>query len=117
MRFWSKQTADSGHHSAAHTEADIRAAYDRGRRDERARHHRSPLMALTVGSAALVGGAVLALAALEGSFQNGGAVVDKQVSKAAEQAGQALHEAASGETSQTSAGQTSAGQTSAGMGG
>jgi hypothetical protein len=109
MRFWPKPPADHDHHhAAAHSDAELRAAYDRGRRDERARHRRSPLMALTVGSAALVGGAVLALAALEGSFQNGGAVVDTQVSKAAQQAGEALHDAASGNGAQSSAGRLAA---------
>lgn len=96
MRFWPKQTEDKEHnHPAAPSAADIRAAYDRGRRDERARHRRSPVMALTVGAAALVGGAVLALAVLEGSFQNGGAVVDQQMSKAAQQASQAIQDATS----------------------
>ncbi len=105
MRFWRQETADSGdQHHAASTEAEVRAAYDRGRRDERARRRRSPLMALTVGSAALVGGAVLALAALEGSFQTGGAVVDRQVSNAAAQAGKALQDATNTETAQTPAG-------------
>jgi hypothetical protein len=97
MRFWPKQTETKAENHHAHTDGELKAAYDRGRRDERARHRRSPLMALTIGSAALVGGAVLALAALEGSFQNGGAVVDQQVSKAAQQASQAIHDAASGE--------------------
>lgn len=96
MRLWPKKTKTETNPHAAPTAAEIRAAYERGRRDERARHRRSPLMAMTVGSAALVGGAVLALAALEGSFANGGAVMDKQVSKAAQQAGEALHEATSG---------------------
>lgn len=99
MRFWPKQTETKPHDHAAPGDAQLRAAYDRGRRDERARHRRSPLMALAVGAAALVGGAVLTLAALEGSFRNGGAVVDQQVSNAAQQASQVLHEAASGKGS------------------
>lgn len=102
MRFWPKQTESKTEQHHAHSDAELRAAYDRGRRDEAARRRRSPLMALAVGSAALVGGAVLALAALEGSFQNGGAVVDHQVSKAAQQAGQALHDATTGSDSPAS---------------
>jgi len=98
MRFWPKQSETTHDHPAAPSAADLKAAYDRGRRDERARHRRSPLMALAVGSAALVGGAVLALAAMEGSFANGGAVVDQQVSKAAQQANQALRDATSRES-------------------
>ncbi|MDQ0464891.1 hypothetical protein QO010_002675 [Caulobacter ginsengisoli] len=109
MRFWPKTDAAKDHHHTAPTPAEVRAAYDRGRRDERARHRRSPLLALTVGSAALVGGAVLALAALEGSFQNGGAVVDQQVSKAAQQAGEALRDATDGSAQ--------SGQASVGAGG
>jgi hypothetical protein len=93
MRLWPRKTKTAPDHHAAPAPAEIRAAYERGRRDERARRRRSPIMALAVGSAALVGGAALALAALEGSFANGGAIMDEQVSKAAQQAGQALHDA------------------------
>lgn len=88
------------HREAAATpavsDAAIKAAYERGRRDERAARKRSPLLALAVVSAALVGGASLVLAAKEGSFQQGGAVMDASVTTAAREAGPALRQAADG---------------------
>jgi hypothetical protein len=57
-----------------------------GRRDERARHHGHPVMALLVLLVAVVGAAVLALAAHEGSFSRAGAVADQNLSVAADQA-------------------------------
>lgn len=84
--------------------ADLREAYERGRRDERASRRRHPVaMTLTI-VAALVGVAVLALAAVNGSFTRAGGVVDEnlntavtraepQVRDAAAQAGQSLRDA------------------------
>jgi hypothetical protein len=63
---------------------DVREAYERGRRDERARHHGSPLAAFLVLVIALAGGAVLFLAAREGSFTAGGQVVDRNITTAAQ---------------------------------
>jgi hypothetical protein len=76
-------------HDAApqgHTDADLKAAYDRGRRDEKARHRRSPLLALGLLAAALIGGTSLGLAAYKGSFSEGGAMMDRGVSTAAREA-------------------------------
>ena len=84
--------------------ADLREAYERGRRDERASRRRHPVaMTLTV-AAALVGVVLLALAAVNGSFGRAGVVVDEhlntavtnaepQVRDAAAQAGQSLRDA------------------------
>ena len=84
--------------------ADLREAYERGRRDERASRRRHPVaMTLTV-VAALVGVVLLALAAVNGSFSRAGGVVDEnlnsavtkaepQVRDAAAQAGQSLRDA------------------------
>lgn len=84
--------------------ADLREAYERGRRDERASRRRHPVaMTLTV-VAALVGVIVLGLAAVNGSFSRAGGVVDQnlntavtraepQVRDAAAQAGQSLRDA------------------------
>ena len=84
--------------------ADLREAYERGRRDERASRRRHPVaMTLTV-AAALVGVVLLALAAVNGSFTRAGGVVDQnlntavnraepQVRDAAAQAGQSLRDA------------------------
>jgi hypothetical protein len=71
-----------------------------GRRVERHRHSH-PLLKLFVAVVALAGAAVVVLAAQEGSFSRGGAVVDQKLSaaaddvriaraKAAAQAGQAV---------------------------
>lgn len=68
------------------TESDLAAAYQRGRKDERARHKRSPLLAAALVAVAVVGGASLVLAAREGSFREGGAVMDAGVSVAAREA-------------------------------
>lgn len=84
--------------------ADLREAYERGRRDERASRRRHPVaMTLTV-LAALVGVVLLGLAAINGSFSRAGGVVDEnlntavtnaepQVRDAAAQAGQSLRDA------------------------
>ena len=73
---------------------DLRAAYDRGRTDERRARRRHPLaMALTILAAA-VGGVVLALAVKEGSFSRGGDIVDRNLAVAADKAEPAVRDAA-----------------------
>ena len=87
---------------------DRKTAFDQGvklgRKQERSRHHGHPLMKLTVALVAIAGAAGLALAAHEGSFSRGGAVVDRNLAtatdnaqlsaaNAAAQAGQAVKEA------------------------
>jgi hypothetical protein len=85
-------------------QADVREAYQRGRRDERARRRRHPVGMTLLVVAAICGVVLLALAALNGSFGAGGAVADQslnaavntaepQVRDAASQAGQSLHDA------------------------
>jgi len=71
-----------------------REAYDRGRRDERARRPGFSLVSAVVLMAALVGGGAIVLAAREGSFTAGGAVVDRQLSTAADKAKAPLRGAA-----------------------
>jgi len=66
-----------------HEEKLARDAYDRGRRDERARHRGSPLLALIMLVVALAGGTMIYLAAREGSFARGGQVVDQTLGQAA----------------------------------
>ena len=73
---------------------DVRQAYERGRRDERARHRGSPLAALLVLLVAMAGGAVLFLAAREGSFTRGGEVIDRNVQAAAQTAQAPIRNAA-----------------------
>jgi hypothetical protein len=87
---------------------DRRDAFEEGRRqgrqDERRRHRSHPLLKLAVVMIAVAGAAVVALAAHEGSFSRGGAVVDHNLAAAAEtaqvssaqavaQAGQAVKDA------------------------
>lgn len=83
---------------------DLREAYERGRKDERATRKRHPLGMTLMAVAALVGVVVLALAAVNGSFSRAGGVVDQnlntavttaepQVRDAAAQAGESLRDA------------------------
>ena len=74
---------------------DLRDAYDRGRADEAVRHKRNWLMTILGTLLALVGLIVLILAALNGSFARGGAVIDRQLSIAVDQAEPAARSAAS----------------------
>ena len=89
MQLFQRRTPAHAHaHSGAHghSDAELRAAYERGRREERARHRRSPWLGLALVAAALVGGTSLVLAAMQGSFQEGGAMMDAGVSTAAREA-------------------------------
>ncbi len=74
----------------------IREAYARGRRDERARHKRSPALLTAIALAAVVGGAAMVSAAVNGSFEGGGRVIDTQLVTAAREAKPALKSAAHG---------------------
>src|ERR1700693_970049 len=60
-----------------------RDAYPRGRLDERARRRRSPLLSLLILIVAAAGGALVYLAASQGSFSRGGEVVDRAMGHAA----------------------------------
>jgi hypothetical protein len=75
--------------------ADLREAYERGRRDERAARRRRPLLMTITFALALIGAALLALAAVNGSFMRAGGVVDKKLNVAADRAGPAVSQAAS----------------------
>jgi hypothetical protein len=85
-------------------QADVRAAYERGRADERASRRRHPILMTLTFVAAICGVALIGLAAANGSFSRGGTVADEnlqaavtraepQVRDAASQAGQSLHDA------------------------
>ena len=84
--------------------ADLREAYERGRKDERAARKRHPVLMTLTFAAAAVGAVILTLAAINGSFTSAGGVVDQnlriaaaraepQVRDAAAQAGQSLKDA------------------------
>lgn len=62
--------------------ADLRAAYDRGRSDERASRRRHPIFMAVLFLAAACGAALLALAAANGSFSDGGRVADDNIAAA-----------------------------------
>ena len=80
-------------------EHELREAYHRGRRDERARRRRSPLALLTVSLASLAGAGMLAVSAWQGSFAAGGAVVDDRLATAAQTAEPTIQAAAQDATS------------------
>jgi hypothetical protein len=77
------------------TDKELRDAYDRGRRDEASRHHRNWLWVIVEALLALAGVIILVLAALNGSFERGGRVVDEQLSIARVEAGPTIRNAAS----------------------
>jgi hypothetical protein len=85
-------------------QADVREAYERGRKDERASRRRHPVFMTLTFAAAACGLTLLALAMINGSFAGGGSVADQslnaavnraepQVRDAASQAGQSLRDA------------------------
>src|SRR5688572_20523927 len=74
--------ADGQVHHVGPTDADVGAAYDKGRRAGRARHTSHPFLALMVIAVALVGGIMLFLAIREGSFSGAGQVADQQLAVA-----------------------------------
>lgn len=80
--------------------ADLREAYERGRRDERATRRRHPVMMTFTFIAAAIGVVLMVLAALNGSFMRAGDMVDKNLAVAANRAEPAVRDAASsaGET-------------------
>ncbi len=84
MHFWrrGRTAVDAATIPTTPTSADVKRAYERGRRDERARHRGHPLLALTVFVIALAGAAMIFLAAREGSFSRGGQVVDQKLAVA-----------------------------------
>jgi len=74
--------------------ADLRHAYERGRRDERARRRRHPIFMTITFVCAIVGLVTLALAATMGSFERGGATLDSGLAIAGSRAAPAAREAA-----------------------
>jgi hypothetical protein len=74
---------------------DLQAAYDRGRRDERRPRTRPP-RGMTLPFAAAAGGVVaLVRAAPNGSFQRGGAALDRNLEVAADRAEPVVRDAVS----------------------
>ena len=90
-----KKKAADADQPAVVPEADLKAAYDRGRRFERNRHRYHPMIGLAVAFVALAGAGIIGLAAAEGSFAGGGEILDRQLAVVAEQAEVASRDAAS----------------------
>lgn len=74
---------------AVELKADLREAYERGRRDERASRRRHPIGMTLTFAFALVGLIVLALAAVNGSFAGAGESIDRGLTFARPAASQA----------------------------
>ena len=74
--------------------ADLRDAYERGRKDARRARRRHPIAMTFTIIAAAVGIIVLALAAINGSFSGAGTVVDQNLATAADKAEPAVQGAA-----------------------
>jgi hypothetical protein len=76
------------------TPADVRNAYERGRRDAQQARKRHPAGMTFLFLAAAAGVAVLAYAAYSGSFSRGGARLDKDLAVAADRAEPIVRDAA-----------------------
>ncbi len=73
-------------------DVSFRRAYDRGRRDERARHPRrrgSPVLTTVLFLAACAGAFVIYLGVSSGSFAGGGQTIDQNLSNAQQKAADA----------------------------
>ena len=79
MRFWRRNEVPA---DEAATRADVERAYEQGRQDEARRHRSHPVLGALVFVAALVGVGMIYLAAHEGSFTQGGQVVDHKLASA-----------------------------------
>jgi hypothetical protein len=79
---------------AAALGAELREAYERGRRDERASRRRRPVFMGLTFLAAVAGVVFFALAAANGSFAGGGGAVDRSLAAALDRAGPAAGRAA-----------------------
>lgn len=76
------------------TGKDVRAAYERGRRDARGERKRHPIGMTLLFAAAVVGVGVVAYAAFEGSFGRGGERLDTDLAVAADRAEPMVRDAA-----------------------
>ncbi|HEY5071019.1 MAG TPA: hypothetical protein VII63_03210 [Caulobacteraceae bacterium] len=92
-----RQRAEKSGETAGATRADVDAAYDRGRRDERSRRRGSPFLTFLLVVLAVAAAAMVFLAVRLGSFAAAGAVVDTVIRTpfhgAADKAGSALQNA------------------------
>ena len=100
MVFWKHRTDGDEHTTVVEhhgpSEHDVRAAYDRGRKDERKRHKGHPILGLLMFAIAMVGGVMLFLAAREGSFSGAGRVADRKIAEASVEAPAMIRDTAAG---------------------
>ena len=99
MRFWNRRDEDVVEDTAVSsppTEADLKRAYERGRRDERSRHRGHPVIGLLLAVVALMGVGLVYLAAREGSFSGGGQVIDQKLAVASNDVSQTASRAVAG---------------------
>lgn len=99
MPFWNRKdpvfpstTTTTATTATAH---ELKAAYEQGRRDERADRKRHPVIMTGLFVLAIAGASLLTLAAVKGSFSNGGEVADQQIATAAAEAAPVIQDAAS----------------------
>jgi hypothetical protein len=103
MSLWTRTESRAREASTTHdVEVAAKTAYEKGRRDERGARKRHPLIMTGLFALAIAGASLITLAAVNGSFSDGGAVADHQlataapaVQNAASQAGQAAQAASS----------------------
>ena len=93
MAIWRSPSPTAGPVEYTADQEDLRAAYNRGRIDERRMRRHHPFIALAVVVLALIGAWLLFLAAREGSFSSGGESADRNLSTAAQEARPALRDA------------------------
>ena len=74
--------------------AEVREAYDRGRKDAKSERKRHPVMMTLLFVAAAVGIGLMALAAYNGSFSQAGKTVDANLATVATRAEPAVRDAA-----------------------
>ena len=79
MRLFPRREAEA---PAGLTKTDLEHAYDRGRHDERKRHHSHPILGLIIAALAILGVGAVYLGLHEGSFSKAGQVVDAKLATA-----------------------------------
>jgi hypothetical protein len=92
VAIWRTRQPATGPVAYTEDQADLRAAYNRGRIDERRSRRNHPIIALVVVVLALIGAWLLFLAAREGSFSSAGQVADQRISTVSQEAGPALRQ-------------------------
>lgn len=93
MSFWTRTQQRASQAGHAH---DVKAAYDKGRRDERASRKRHPFVMGGMVILAAAGASLITLAAIKGSFGEAGEVADHSIAAAAESTAPVVQSAVSG---------------------